>query len=184
MKWIPALSWILLLLSACRVKIPSAPVPDLQQSVFEAVISDFVAKEPVNSKFVGSKVMVVSEWNEGDSLFYGLNDELKISKELIEALESAAELRDPFPSTEILGPNAVLTPDPPRNYLDYYDDKAEPVQAKCFVGFWRPGYSKDGKQAIVRAWYGPKSHDAVATYLLKNSDSGWTIQSSTLSEYP
>jgi len=184
MKWIPALTSMLFLLVACREKMPSVPGPVIQQSVFEAVISDLVAKEPVNSKFVGSKALVISEWNDGDSLFYGLDDEPKISDELIEALESAAELREPFPSVEMLGPNAVLTLDPPRNYLDYFDDKVEPVHAKCFLGFWRPGYSKDRQQAIVRAWYGPKSHDAVATYLLKRSVSGWIIESSTLSEFP
>lgn len=88
MKWIPALTSMFLLLVACREKLPSAPAPVIQQSVFEAVISDLVAKGPVNSKFVGSKAMVVSEWNDGDSLFYF---EIAMVIGLIAAVGSLAE---------------------------------------------------------------------------------------------
>lgn len=185
MKRIFALASILLLSVACEEEKPISRTPDRRPTVFEVVISDLVTKEPINQKFVGSKVMVVSRWNNGDSLFYSLDDySITISDELLDALKAKSESQDPFPDIEAFGPNAILTSDRPLNYLKYYGDEVEPVQGKCFVSFWRPGFSKDQKRAIVRVSYGPESHDIVITYLLAETDTGWTILGSFLSEYP
>jgi hypothetical protein len=185
MKRIFALASIFLLPAACQREKSTSDTSVHRPSVFEVVVSDLVTKEPIHDKFVGSKVMVVSRWNEGDSLFYDLEDyPIKISDELLDALKAKSESKEPFPAIEAFGPNAILTSDQPLYYLDYFGDEVDPVQGKCFVRFWRPGFSKDQKRAIVRAWYGPESHDFVATYLLAQADTGWTILGSFLTEYP
>ena len=185
MKRISTLATILFLSVACQEEKPTSRTTDHRPSVFEVVVSDLVTKEAINPKFTGSKVMVVSRWNKGDSLFYSLDDyAITISDELLNALKAGSESKESFPALEVFGPNAILTSDGPLNYLKYYGDEAEPVQAKCFVSFWRPGYSRDNKHAIVRAWYGPKSHSIVVTYLLADSEIGWRIMASFLSEYP
>ena len=38
-----------------------------------------------------------------------------------------------------------------------------------------PGYSKDGKHALVRAWKGPSSHGANVTAYLEKKDNHWSI---------
>lgn len=169
----------------CQEEKTAAPAPVLRPGVFEVVVSDLVTKDAINAKFVGSKAMVVSRWNEGDSLFYSLDDyAVMLSSEMLEALQNGSESKDPFPATEVFGPHATLTSEGPCYYLDYFGDDVEPVQAKCYVRFWRPGYTKDRKHAIVRAWYGPKSHDCVLTYVLADSEVGWKILVSYLCEYP
>lgn len=179
------LALLLILSAACQPGKPISPRPDRDPTIFEVVISDLVAKEPINPKFVGSKVMVISGWNDGDSLYFNLEDyDIMVSDELLDALKSTSESQDPFPDIEAFGPNATITSDQPLNYLEYYGDDVEPVQGKCFVSFWRPGFSKDRKRAIVRVSYGPKSHEIVITYLLSATDTGWTILGSFLLEYP
>lgn len=185
MKKIYAMASILLLSVACQEGKPTSRTPVHRPSVFEAVVSDLVTKPAINSKFVGSKVMVVSSWNNGDSLSYSLDDyAITISDDLLKALQAGAESKDPFPAIEVFGPNAILTPDRPLYYLKYFDDEVQPVQGKCFVSFWRPGYSKDHKHAIVRARYGPGSHPTVITYFLADTEIGWRIIVSFLSSYP
>ena len=185
MRRIYALASILLLSVGCRKEEPTSGTSVHRPSVLEVVVSDLVTKEPINEKFVGSKVMIISGWKDGDSMFYSLDDyAIRISDELLKALQAASESKDPFPSIEMFGPNAILATDAPLNYLEYYSDEAKPVQGKCFVSFWRPGYSRDHKHAIVRARYGPVAHATVFTYLLADSEFGWKIIASFESTYP
>ena len=48
--------------------------------------------------------------------------------------------------------------------------------AKGYVKVWLPGYSKDGKTAVVRMWIGPTVHGATATYLLVKQDGRWSVK--------
>jgi hypothetical protein len=53
--------------------------------------------------------------------------------------------------------------------------KAHPT-ARGFVWAWLPGYSADGRQAIVCLSFGPTAHGATATYLLERSAAGtWKV---------
>lgn len=128
MKKVSILALSLVLSAACQPEKPISPRPDRDPTIFEVVISDLVNKEPINPKFVGSKVMVISGWNDGDSLYYNLEDyDIMVSDELLDALKSTSELQDPFPAIEAFGPNATITSDQPLNYLKYYGDDVEPV---------------------------------------------------------
>src|SRR5262249_10982188 len=47
-------------------------------------------------------------------------------------------------------------------------DKAYP-NASGYVNAWLPGYSQDGKDAVLRFWFGPSAHGAISTYRLRKS---------------
>ncbi|MFZ4508167.1 MAG: hypothetical protein ACOYON_10790 [Fimbriimonas sp.] len=49
-------------------------------------------------------------------------------------------------------------------------------RAKGVFQCYAPGYSEDKKTALVRAWVGPSSHGAMATYVLERSANGWVIK--------
>src|SRR5258708_13616666 len=54
-------------------------------------------------------------------------------------------------------------------------EQAHPT-ALAWVEAWLPGYSKDGTQAVVRAWIGPSDHGAVVTAFLEKSGDKWGIK--------
>jgi hypothetical protein len=49
-------------------------------------------------------------------------------------------------------------------------------QANTYVEAWLPGYSKDGKTAVVRVRFGPSPHEGTATYLLENREGRWKVK--------
>ena len=53
--------------------------------------------------------------------------------------------------------------------------QAQP-KARAWVEAWLPGYSKNGAQAIVRAWIGPSDHGAVITAFLEKNGDKWVIK--------
>ncbi|HYG24405.1 MAG TPA: hypothetical protein VEH04_16630 [Verrucomicrobiae bacterium] len=53
--------------------------------------------------------------------------------------------------------------------------KAHP-SARGWFEAWLPGYSEDGKQAVVRSWVGPSPHGAMATIFLEKEQGGWVVK--------
>lgn len=47
--------------------------------------------------------------------------------------------------------------------------------ARGWVSAWVPGYSKDGRTAVVRAQIGPAGHMATMTAILKNEGGKWAV---------
>ena len=66
-----------------------------------------------------------------------------------------------------------------------WDEKFEKAypQARLFIELWRVAYSKDGKTALVRFWFGPTAHGATGTYLLRKEDRMWKILHRRVSYY-
>jgi len=56
-------------------------------------------------------------------------------------------------------------------------------QARGWVEPWLPGYSKDGRRAIIRAWVGPSPHGASVTVLLERSGRSWVVRWSRIAHY-
>jgi hypothetical protein len=54
---------------------------------------------------------------------------------------------------------------------------------RAYAQAWLPGYSEDGRQAVVCFWFGPTSHDAMATYLLVKEAAGWRVQRHTFTYF-
>lgn len=55
--------------------------------------------------------------------------------------------------------------------------------ACCYVGLYLPGYSSDGKYALVRFSFGPTQHGADAVYLLERQTDRWTVRWSDINYY-
>jgi hypothetical protein len=55
--------------------------------------------------------------------------------------------------------------------------------AKNYVWLLAPGYSSDGKTAIVRLSFGPTAHGATATYLLVKEKGKWKVRQRRISYY-
>jgi hypothetical protein len=56
-------------------------------------------------------------------------------------------------------------------------------EAEFYVRCWLPGYSKDGKTALVRMTFAPTPHGASATFLLERNESGWHVVNRNFSYY-
>lgn len=57
-------------------------------------------------------------------------------------------------------------------------------EAKAYAQAWLPGYSADGRRAVVRCWFGPTPHGATATYVLAKDAAGkWSVVFHKLSYY-
>ena len=64
----------------------------------------------------------------------------------------------------------------------YGQDEKSP-ERKAWVHTWLPGYSNDGRTAIVRFWFGPTPHGAIGTYLLTRRDGKWKVKWRSFSYY-
>jgi hypothetical protein len=49
------------------------------------------------------------------------------------------------------------------------------IEQTCYASLWLPGYSSDRSTAVVKFEFGPTSHGATATYLLKKQDDKWIV---------
>jgi hypothetical protein len=55
--------------------------------------------------------------------------------------------------------------------------------AKCSITLWPPGYTRDGRRAVVRFLFGPTPHGASAIYLLELRDGLWHVVRHSVSYY-
>jgi hypothetical protein len=65
----------------------------------------------------------------------------------------------------------------------YFDFGKHHPEARAWVSLWRPGYTRDGKQAVVRFMFGPTPHGAAATYLLEFRGNEWHVLHHALSYF-
>ncbi|MDM4019420.1 hypothetical protein [Roseiconus lacunae] len=174
---------LMLLLSGCQTEVENRDTPSTGESVYQLIVSDLTQKESPDARFVGTEVWVAPQFNEGDSLFYSWGDDIDVDDDLIQSLKQASKETVEFPAAEQFGPNARVTDIESFHDLHYYGENNKPIAAKCLVQFWRPGYSDDGKRAVVRFYYGPSPHGAAGTYVLRYADGEWRIVASTISYY-
>jgi hypothetical protein len=179
----PTFLLIVILLTGCQTENVDRHMLDSVESVYQLIISDLAQKAPPDARFVGTKVWVAPEFNKGDSLFYSWGDDIDVDNDLIEALKQASRETSEFPATEQFGADGHITEIESFHDLDYYGEGSKPIDAKCLVQFWRPGYTDNGKRAVVRFYYGPSPHGAAGTYVLQYTDGGWQIVASTISYY-
>jgi hypothetical protein len=71
---------------------------------------------------------------------------------------------------------------------DFYDQsrsgkKDQKLRIRAYVSAWLPGYSQDGRSAVVRFWFGPSAHGAIATYRLTRKGGHWKIDWHKLAYY-
>lgn len=178
-----ALTLVLVLNAGCQTERADDRASTPRQSVYELVISDLAQKKSADVRFVGADVWISPQFSEGDSLLYGWGDEIDIDEKLVDALRNASRRTDEFPHADAFGPGAIVKVIESFHDLHYYGKNRKPVNAKCLIEFWRPGYTDDGKRAIVRFYYGPSPHGAAGTYILRYTDKRWCITASRISYY-
>lgn len=115
------------------------------------------------------------KWTISEDLFASLTERNGSSVSL-----AALEGRSPL--IEVIAPNTIE--DAQRaatqssdlyNWRDRHLVKLVPT-ARATVEGWLPGYSADGDTAVLRFWFGPTAHGAVATYLLVRRDGKWLVE--------
>jgi hypothetical protein len=139
----------------------------------------------------GSKedgILLVDRYYGGDSGFISssqlggeLSDEgWTVPKDALADLERGAEKGGEISSSK-LPPTLRLfeftKEDTSFNFRELHSD------ARAFVSLWRPGFTRDGKQAVVRFMFGPSPHGAAATYLLERRGNEWHVVHHSLSYF-
>ncbi len=56
-------------------------------------------------------------------------------------------------------------------------------KARGFLQAHLPGYSKDGRRAVVRAWVGPLQHGGMVTALLEKREQEWVVTWHRITSY-
>ena len=106
-----------------------------------------------------------------------LESELSVSE-----WESAALLATAMRSRSAsAGPILVPSSLQPTRLLETSELSVEPKTP--WVEFYRPGYSTDGRSALVRAHFGPTPHGATFTCLLTLELMRWTVRWSKVSYF-
>ncbi len=179
----PTLLLLITLAIGCQAESVNPDLSTSDESVYALVVSDLAQRESPDASFVGTEVWVAPQFSEGDSLLFSWGDDVVVDEDLVSALKQASKQTAEFPSAKQFGPNARVTEIESFHDLHYYGENSQPIAAKCLVQFWRPGYSNNGKRAVVRFYYGPSPHGAAGTYVLQYATDGWQIVSSTISYY-
>lgn len=73
--------------------------------------------------------------------------------------------------------------DPISNNRNWQAFETAYPDAKGWVEARLPGYSRDGRLAVVRGFVGPTAHGATVTYLLEKDGETWTVRWRFLSLY-
>ena len=146
--------------------------------IFDIVLADLLEDEGFNHFAEGEK----------KQLILGTTSEQGVSMEVGDLPDLKKALEDKGIDLEILGdfhdrnPRGVrfdLTDYKPANpgiaVRDLetigYDRSDKPP----WVQTWLPAYSKDGKVALLRFWFGPSPHGSGGFYLLKKVEGRWAI---------
>ncbi|GAB5517059.1 hypothetical protein [Rhodopirellula baltica] len=179
----PTVLILMFLLAGCGGETKESSVATPIDPLYELIVSDLAKGEPPVLAFVGTQVWINPDFCNGDSLFYRWGTEIEMDDELVEALQRASEQTSPFPVHGDFGPDGRVTEIASFHEDFYYQDDNTQVDAKCMIQFWRPGYTPDGRRAVVRFYYGPSPHGAVGTYVLQHTEGGWEIVASKIDYY-
>jgi hypothetical protein len=158
--------------------------------VLETVLTDLLTYEEFDPLGAGESHIVLDVKTAADSFYLSQNQiaselrgERRVSDSLGPALSnrntgsvSLAQFKPANPS--------ILVHDVSNEEKQFTQAfwKAYP-QAKGFVTAWLPVYSKDGKAAVLRFWFGPTAHSATGTYLLVKEQGKWKVAWRSLAYY-
>lgn len=79
-----------------------------------------------------------------------------------------------IPCAALRGPSVTAGDFELRYGIDYY--RREFPDAKVIVRFSQPGYTPDGRYALIRFSISPTPHGATGTCLLRATDAGWVVE--------
>jgi hypothetical protein len=166
---------------------PKASTTDLE--ILEVVLLDLIGNKefrPLTGHDGKKTQIVLVDETVGPSGFVS-DDQLDSLKWFIRE-EIRADLRQRNPKTLISLADFVPTSDKilveDLKGLDVGTDfKKKYPDARGHVKAWLPGYSEDGKEAVVMLFCGPTPHGATATYMLVNKDGPWKVKRRNVAYY-
>lgn len=150
-------------------------------TVYQVVLADLL--ETVNGKgdFNGKQLAASPSQCDGTSNGFGCS--LTVDQALLLDLEKANKEKQEFEPKEFTLEGVRVEEIPAFGGMYYHRDGNQPQNLKCLVQFWRVGFSKDNKTAVVKFRYGPSSHGAIGTYVLQRTTKHWKIVKSTIDYY-
>lgn len=132
------------------------------------------------SKMTGKQIYIANRTDKGN---YFSEKEIKSgfewdkreppSHELIESLLSRNVSRVSLSNFTPTNPN-VIVGDKDLKDEDY--SNWEFTKNKDIISFYLPGYSKDGKEAMVCFYYSMSPHVVLATYIVEHDGKSWNIK--------
>jgi len=168
---------------------PDAPGRSTDFELIELVLVDLIDFKEFHSLTGrdGKKSQIVlSDQTIGSSGFLSddqLSSESYPEKDKLVPPDIGADLRRRNPKEPISlsafnpkNPNIIVED---LSDIDGKDDAAfekKHPDARGYVEAWMPGYSEDGRTAVVRVLFGPTPHAATATYMLVKQDGRWKVK--------
>jgi hypothetical protein len=175
----------------------------LDAHILNLVLEDLLGNSDFHtypSGIAGSKLVV---WEETKGASVYISDS-QLSSELRTAPRLPGDLSDDLGSRNwkrtslrtfqptnpkiLVGPEVKvlsdgnLPPDPKELDLGDPFEKKYP-DARGYISFWLPSYSRDGTMVLVRFGFGPTAHGACGTYILEKVGDTWRVKWRYLAYY-
>jgi hypothetical protein len=186
----------LVALSGAGPPIPGAAVdPSLDDAVLAAALDDLVTYKgkdtPVYGPFSHAKPLAFAVAPARfpltvDGVLYRYREELWKTLTPAEVAASREAAQSVVERVKTLPPDATFTISDKRVRLrdPRTEEKPESFRFDRTTKAWQPGYSKDGRLAIVRFDIPWSIHSADATYVLVRQDGGWKVRVRQFVIYP
>lgn len=158
-------------------------VRDEDRQILEVVLLDLIDFDEFSVFVKGKKAKIVlAQKTAGTSGLLSdgqLNGESHDKEPYLIPADLRADLRRRNPKEPVI--LSGFKPSSPKILLrdlsglrrDEFEEKYP--DARGYAEAWLPGFSKDGRTAVLRAYFGPTPHGATATYLLEKRDGRWTV---------
>lgn len=181
-RYLIATFFVVLAMSGCSKQTGLQSAPS-DASIYRASIIDFYKHTDVDFPFPGPMLYVSRETCKGDSIGLSWGNDFDVDRELVESLKAENQSTGLVSIADLKWEFTRIVPVDVQDELDMYNPKPEHSDAKCWLRFWKPGFSKDGKRAILRIAFGPTPHGAVATFLLERTGGDWKVDRSSIAYY-
>lgn len=160
--------------------------------VLETVLTDLLTYEKFDPLGAGESHIVLDFQTGADSFYLSQNQiagelrgEQAVSDSLGPALSGRNKVSVSLAEFKPANPNILVRDlsDLEQGIGFWQAFRTAYPQAKGFVTAWLPVYSKDGKAAVLRFWFGPTDHGAAGTYLLVKEQGTWKVAWRDLAYY-
>lgn len=172
---------------AVELRLPTqSPRVNVDHEILEIVLSDLLEDKRFNHFGEGEKKRLILDARSEEGVFMELRDWHELKKSL-EDEGIDPEIIDDFNDRNPRKVRFDLTGYKPAN-LGIIVRDLESIGLRRFdmppwVQTWLPAYSKDGRVALLRFWFGPSPHGSGGFYLLKKANGRWEILGKALFHY-
>ena len=175
------IGWLLLVLGFAFVGCQHGREFPSTYSVYQVVLADLLLTVECQGNFNGTQIAVSPSQCDGTTNGFGTS--ITVDKVLMSDLERANNEKHEFEPTVLALSNVRIEEIPAFDGMYYHRAGNQPRNLKCLVQFWHAGFSKDGITAVVKFLYGPSSHGAIGTYVLRRTTNRWRIAKKVIDYY-